>query len=290
MASDTTGRASADHATFPEPPPPDRPTARLPDWLRAALTAALALALLLPLVLLDRPPDRPRLTVIGADAGLSLLLEGAGGGRVLVGAGASRAGVAAALGRFFPPWDRDLDLLLVTDARDLPGAVELVRQGHVRAVATLGLGDDDRAPALAALRDACAERGIALQTLAGGERVHVGRADRLTLETQPPADAGVALRVVAGPVALAVGAAGGAPLVLLPRGTADAYRQALAAGADLVIAPAPPPPALGVAPGRTRLLVVPTGARATLDLDGRTLRLRGPEVQPLAGEPSPPPR
>lgn len=290
MAGDTTGQASTDSVVGPGPALPDNPMSRRADFLRAALTVLLVLGLLLPLLALDRPPARPRLTVIGADGALGLLLEGAGGGRVLVGPGASRAGVAAALGRFFRPWDRDLDLLLVTDARDLPGAVELVRQGHVRAVATLGLDDEDPTPALVALRDACAQRGIALQALAGGDRVRVGRDGGLVLETEPPTDAGVALRVVAGPAALAVGDASGAPLVLLPRGTADAYRQALAAGAALVIAPAPPPAGLGATNGPTQILVVPAGERATLDLDGRALHLRGPAVQPLAAAPSPPPR
>ncbi len=109
------------------------------ELARAALTALLALGLLLPFVLRDGTPRAPRLTVFGGEDGLSLLLEGAGGGRVLLGGGGAQTEVGAQLGRRLRPWDRRLDLLLVADARDLPGAVDLVRHGDVRRVATLGL-------------------------------------------------------------------------------------------------------------------------------------------------------
>src|SRR3569623_3628080 len=121
------------------------------------LAAALTIVLLLPpLLFFDRPPDEPRLTFIGADDGLSVLIEGAGGRRILIGGGSTKADVPAALGRQLRPWDSSVDLLLVTDRRDLPGATEVVRRGQAREVITTGL-DDDRAAAaaLAALRDTC---------------------------------------------------------------------------------------------------------------------------------------
>ena len=135
------------------------------EVVRAALTAALALGLLLPLVLLDRPPARPRLTFIGGADGLSLLVEGAGGGRLLVGGGAAQTDVASGLGRSLRPWDRRLDLLLVADPRDLPGAVDLVRYGDVRSVALLGIEGARSGAALASLREAAGQRGVPVEAL-----------------------------------------------------------------------------------------------------------------------------
>ena len=257
--------------------------------LRAGVTAALALALLLPLVLLDRPPARPRLTFIGGADGLSLLVEGAGGGRVVVGGGAAQTDVAAALGRLLRPWDRRLDLLLVADARDLPGAVDLVRYGDVRRVALLGLeGTRSGGPALAALREAAGQRGVPVEELAGGERIRVGADGGVLLDVLAGQDEGATLRLSAGETVVAVvtgavGAVEPAPLAVVLRAGQEPYRAALAAHPGLVIAPAPPA-GQGAAEGSvaTRLAIVGPGQRATLELGGRTLRLSGPEVQALA--------
>lgn len=270
------------------------------ELARAALTALLALGLLLPFVLRDGTPRAPRLTVFGGEDGLSLLLEGAGGGRVLLGGGGAQTEIGAQLGRRLRPWDRRLDLLLVADARDLPGAVDLVRHGDVRRVATLGLeGARAGGSALAALRDACAARGIPLEAIDAAERIRVGRAAdnasgaALTLDVQPAPEegAGAALRLVAGGFAATIVGGGGtvpepAPAAILLRGGQEGYRAALAARPGLLIAAAPPSAATTRdAPPARHLLVVGPGDRATLDLEreGRGLRLRGPAVQGMAG-------
>ena len=259
---------------------------------RLCLTVVVALGLALPLVARDRPPEHPRLTFIGGGDGLSLLLEGAGGGRVLVGGGDTHTAVPAALGRHLRPWDQRLDLLLVADGRDLPGAVELVRHGDVRAVAILGHGLEEarsNAAALAALRDACAGRAVPLRVVEGVERLRVGRDEGLTLEVSPAiaAGEGAALRLVGGRFTAVIVAGAPAPsgvatgAVLLRNGQ-EPYRAALAAGSGLIVAPGPPPATTDGTPAWARqLLIVGAGERATLSLEGRVLRLRGPMLQAL---------
>lgn len=275
-------------ALAPSPPSPTPGPLRR-ELARLCLTVTLALGLLLPLALLDRPPARPRLTLIGGGDGLSVLLEGAGGGRVLLGGGGTQADVPASLGRHLRPWDRRLDLLLVADGRDLPGAIALVRHGDVRAVATLGLeGARPLADELAALREACAARAIPLQAIEGAERIRVGRDASVTLDVLPALGAGegAALRLAAGPFSATVFAGTPAPAdaatgAILLRGGQETYRAALAAGPGLVIAPAPPPAAVAKEAGGGRLLVIGPGERATFTLTDRGLRLRGPAIQPL---------
>ncbi len=281
----------------PAPPTP-APARSLPcgrrELARLCLTAALALGLLLPLALLDRSPAGPRLTVIGGGDGLSLLLEGAGGGRVLVGGGGAQADVPALLGRQLRPWDRRLDLLLVADGRDLPGATELVRHDDVRQVAILGLeGSRAHAAALDALRDACASRAVPLRVIEGTERIHLEAADDagLTLDVTPAPAAGEggSLRLTAGPLVatIAAGATPGdrAPAAILLRGGQEGWYAALAARPGLVIAPAPPPASVltGGVTSAAHLLIVPPGERATLSLEGTDLRVRGAALRPLAG-------
>src|SRR5215218_8278840 len=164
---------------------PSRSARRAVAYL--VLAAALTVAFLLPsLLLLDRRPGEPRLTFIGADDGLSLLIEGTGGGRVLIGGGATKADVPAALGRQLRPWDSGVDLLLITDRRDLPGATEVVRRGQAREVVTADLGDDRAAAAaLASLRDTCAARDVPLRELAEAERIAIGRDSGVTLDVTP---------------------------------------------------------------------------------------------------------
>src|SRR4051812_34923105 len=98
--------------------------ARLRNDLRwIAIVGIVGALLLLPFVLLvQQPPARPQVTLIRNGDSLSVLLEGVGGGRVLVGSGASQADAPAALGRHFWFWDRQIDLVIVADRRDLPGA------------------------------------------------------------------------------------------------------------------------------------------------------------------------
>lgn len=225
--------------------------------LRFVLAAALTVALLTPpALLIGRPPSAPQLTVIGTASGnegaLSLLLEGAGGGRVLIGGGASGADLPAALARTAPPWRDRLDLLLIADARDLPGATELVRRGRVGQVATVGL-TNERA-ALVALRDLCAVNGVPLRAIGAGERIAVGQGGALTLDVRP-------------------GVAGEAPALSL---TGGGFSAAIVMGADAPL-------------GASSVAIVPRGTSiriARRSLPGRVCSSRPPR-RPAATPPRP---
>lgn len=254
------------------------------------LATILTVALLLPpLLLAARPPTAPRLTFIGADDSLSVLIEGIGGGRLLIGGGATQADLPATLSRQLRPWDSRVDLLLVTDRRDLPGATELVRRGQVREVITAGLaGDRAAAPALAALHDTCAARGIPVRALDTAERITIGRDNGVTLDVRPPItdDETATLRLITGPPnALIVSGPGPTPSIalgaILLRASQEPYRVALSADPRLIIAPESPNlPGLPLPVDRHLLLIAP-GKRATLTIEGQALRLRGAELLPL---------
>lgn len=248
-------------------------------FLAAALTVAL---LLPPALLIGRPPSAPQLTIIGTTSGedgaLSLLLEGAGGGRVLIGGGSGGAELPAALARTAPPWRDRLDLLLVIDARDLPGATELVRRGRVGQMATIGL-TNERAAALIALRERCAANGVPLRTIVAGERIAIGRDGALRLDLRlGPSDDAPLLAIQAGALSVAIitgtATAVAAPAVaIVPRGSVERYRTALVGSPRLLVAPAAP---TGSAPATaTQLLLVVPGQQVTLSAAGAQLHLRG---------------
>lgn len=274
------------------PPAPDAaPSAPVESsrrqLLRFVLSAVLIVALLTPpALLIGRPPSAPQLTVIGTGSGtisgddgaLSLLLEGAGGGRVLIGGGANGADLPAALARTAPPWSDRLDLLLVADARDLPGATELVRRGRVARVATVGIANE-RDPQLVALRERCAASGVPLRAIGVGERIAIGRDGALSLDVRPGlSGVAPALSVQAGELRAAIvtgdEAAVEAPaLAIVPRSNAERYRAALVGGPQLLVAPVAP--SGGDPAAATQLLLVAPGQRSALTVAGTTLRLRG---------------
>jgi hypothetical protein len=266
-------------------------SSRLRDDLRwIAIVGVCGALVLQPLVLLaQRPPQRPRVTLIGGGDGLSVLLEGAGGGRVLVGGGASQADVPAALGRQFWPWDRRIDLVIVADRRDLPGATELVRRGVAREVATVGLYDRrDAAAAMAALGDACTARGVPLRAFGEAKRIAVGREPQMTLTVAPPEEPEgmpiLHLRAGALDAAILVGPGAGAGPTLgaiLLRANQEVYGVAADSGARVIAAPAPPNNLVVPEPAGRYLLIVGAGDRATLVVEDGALRLRGGELDPL---------
>jgi hypothetical protein len=270
----------------PAAPAPSRLGA---DLRLIALVACCGVLLLLPVaLLLQRPPQRPQVTLIGNGDSLSVLLEGAGGGRVLVGGGATQADLPAALARHLRVWDRRVDLLIVADRRDLPGATELVRRGMVREVATVGLYDQlAAASALAALGDACTARGVPLRAFGVAEQITIGREPQIALTIAPPDEDGLPPRlhlragVLVAP--LLVGAAGDGPALgaILLHANRESFGLAADGGARIIAAPEPPA-GLTVSDTEGRyLLIVGAGDRATLVVEEGALRLRGGALDPL---------
>ena len=105
--------------TTVEAAPPIRPSARRAAVWAAAGFVSMTLVIALVAIFASRPPATPQLTAIGTTDSLQLLLEGAGGGRVLIGGGGNGSELPSALGQQFLPWRGDLDLLIVVDRRDL---------------------------------------------------------------------------------------------------------------------------------------------------------------------------
>lgn len=258
-------------------PAPNHPPARRAATLAAVGFGLMTLVVALVAILASRPPTTPQLTAIGTNDGLHLLLEGAGGGRVLIGGGANGSELPAALGRQLMPWRGDLDLLIVADPRDLLGATELVRRGRARAILLAGL-DSDRAaaPAIAALRASCDEHGVSVRSLVASERIGVGRGEGLTIDLIPgvAADDPPRLRIAAGTFSAAVvlgePPADPALAAIVLRGSQERYGAALEGQPRLLIAPGAP-----ADPAVEYLLAVGPGQRATLAIDGASLRLRG---------------
>ena len=271
------------------------PAAPAPSRLRAdlrliALVACCGVLLLLPVaLLLQRPPQRPQVTLIGNGDSLSVLLEGAGGGRVLVGGGATQADLPAALARHLRVWDRRVDLLIVADRRDLPGATELVRRGMVREVATVGLYDQlAAASALAALGDACTARGVPLRAFGVAEQITIGREPQIALTIAPPDEDGLPPRlhlragVLAAPLLVGAAADDGPALgAILLRANGESFGLAIESGARIIAAPAHPADLDVPDAGGRHLLLVGAGDRATLVVEEGALRLRGGELDPL---------
>jgi hypothetical protein len=238
----------------------------------------MTLVIALVAIFASRPPATPQLTAIGTTDSLQLLLEGAGGGRVLIGGGGNSSELPAALGRQFLPWRGDLDLLIVVDRRDLLGATELVRRGRVRAVVMVGLESDRAATAaLTALREICDGHGVSLRSLDYPERIGLGHGSALTIELHPAAVAGDTprLRFATGTFSAAIilgeqPAADPALAAIIMRESQAHYEAASAGRPRLLIAPGSSP-----ASGIEQHLMVGPGQRATLVLAGDTLRLRG---------------
>lgn len=238
---------------------------------------------------LERAPAAPRLTIARNARELTVLVEGAGGGRLLIGGGQERTATLAMLGRALKPWDARVDLALVTASADLPAAIDLVRQGRVRGLALLPNVHTRPSAALSEIRAAALQHNVTVHDLSGDERFRFGRGGRLVLELVTGADRVTVLLSSDGFPMVAIGLAGPptvtAPVVVLARSDRDIYDAAIRAEPRLLVAPgaAPGPgPVVERGPGvwLTRLL---DGDTATLELTPPGVRLRGVVPEPPPG-------
>ncbi len=115
---------------------------RLTTRIAVVLPYALAIALLLPGVVLwlgatTRAEDRVlSVTFLSLARGEAILIEAPNGNRMLVDAGGTPAGAVEALQDLIPPWDRRIDVVLVThpDADHLGGMSEVVKRFEVGVI------------------------------------------------------------------------------------------------------------------------------------------------------------
>ncbi|MEX2182844.1 MAG: ComEC/Rec2 family competence protein [Chloroflexota bacterium] len=171
----------ADGATRTRRPGPSTRHARLRRI--GALTIAVALACS-GAIAASRPPAAPRLTVLDVGQGDAILLEGSRGGRLLVDGGPDPDRLMVELDRRIPPWDRRIDVVVLTHphedhAAGLAMLLARYRVGRVMEPGMRGPGPGYAALAAALALPGAPSRGL----LAAGDRLTV---DEIRLDVRWP--------------------------------------------------------------------------------------------------------
>lgn len=139
--------------------------------LRVAWVALAAALLFAVLVAANRPDGRFRLSVLDIGQGDAILLEGGRGGRMLIDTGPDPDRLISLLDERIPPWDRRLDLVLLTHPHEdhVAGLALLLTRYRVGAVAEPGMFGPG--PGAAAYRKELAAAGRTTTRLAAGDRL-----------------------------------------------------------------------------------------------------------------------
>ena len=151
--------------------------------LRAAgIAGALAFAVLV-VAAATRPDGRTHIIVLDVGQGDAILLAGPSGGRILVDGGPDPDRLLVALDARVPPWDRRIDLVVLTHPHEdhvggLPLIVERYRVGRV-----VEPGMPGRSPGYGALHAAAAARRTPVGRLEAGEQIVL---DGVTLDVLWP--------------------------------------------------------------------------------------------------------
>jgi competence protein ComEC len=137
----------------------------------AAVALAAGLGLLVTLALGSQPDGRLHMTVLDVGQGDAILLVGPAGSRVLVDTGPDPDRLVRLLDARLPPWDRRLDLVVLTHPHEdhVAGLALLLDRYRIGAIAEpgmRGLGPGD-----AAYRARLAELGRSTRLLAAGDRL-----------------------------------------------------------------------------------------------------------------------
>ena len=162
----TSGPDNRPRSGRPASPPRDRRSARI---LRlAGIFGALAIAVLL-VAGATRPDGRAHVVVLDVGQGDAILVTGPTGGRMLVDGGPDADRLLVALDARVPPWDRRIDLIVLTHPHEdhvggLPLVLERYRVGQV-----VEPGMPGRSPGYEALETILAARGTASGRLVAGD-------------------------------------------------------------------------------------------------------------------------
>ncbi|HET7030505.1 MAG TPA: ComEC/Rec2 family competence protein [Candidatus Limnocylindrales bacterium] len=141
---------------------------------RAALIALAVAVGAVGLAAAHRPSGETRITVIDVGQGDSILVEGGRGGRMLIDGGPDPDRLIVELDRRLPPWDRRIDLLVLTHPHEdhvagLPILLDRYRIGRVYETGMRGPG-----PGYAAFaRDLAAHGAPPVATLSTGSRIQL---------------------------------------------------------------------------------------------------------------------
>lgn len=215
---------------------PQTQRARLGEWLRQALplkllvASGMGIAALLFSAAWALPDGRLHVTFIALDAGNATLIETPSGRQILVDAGGGGRRLSAALGDALPFWDRQIDLLVITQpAHDhLDGLPTILGRYRFAAVMTNGASGSE---ALQPIWDMLTTQGSPQVVAQPGMRVSVGDGVALTVlgpllpNPVDPDDAG-------DPISLLI-SYGDARLLLLGDLDAEGEATLLAAGVPL---------------------------------------------------------
>jgi competence protein ComEC len=167
------------------------------------LVAALAIAVAATCLGATRRPDGvPRVVVLDVGQGDAILVEGGRGGRMLVDGGPDPGRLQIALDERLPPWDRRIDVIVLTHphedhAAGLAALVERYAVGRLLEPGMIGPG-----PGYAALEAAAAARMVPHGRLATGDRLEIDDFRFRVLWPDPgtvperPADGGTAINDV----------------------------------------------------------------------------------------------
>ena len=149
-----------------------------PPWWRTRsgrwLSGALAMAVVgLAIAIVHRPDGIPRVVVLDVGQGDAILVQGNRGGRVLVDGGPDPGRLLIALDAQLPPWDRRLDLVILSHPHEdhAAGLAALLERFAVRRVLEPGMIGPG--PGYAALNAELIARDIARGTLGAGDRLAV---------------------------------------------------------------------------------------------------------------------
>ena len=151
--------------------------------LVAAATIATAAVLTSAMVVSAQPDGRLHMTVLDVGQGDSILLQGPAGGRILIDTGPDPNRLIALLDQRLPPWDRRIDVVVITHPHEdhvagLALLLDRYRIGDIAEPGMIGLGPGD-----AAFRRRLADLGRDTQLLAAGDHLML---DGITLNVLWP--------------------------------------------------------------------------------------------------------
>ena len=126
------------------------PARARPRAWRLAILAVVAAAVGLGLSLAHRPDGAARITVLDVGQGDAILVEGGRGGRMLVDGGPDPDRLLVELDRRLPPWDRRIDILVLTHPHEdhvagMPLLLDRYRIGRIYETGMRGPGPGYRA-------------------------------------------------------------------------------------------------------------------------------------------------
>ena len=176
-----TGTADKAPVRVPSSTSPPGPSARRragAPWWRSRTGRLLAGGMIvavgaMAIVVVHRPDGVPRVTVLDVGQGDAILVEGDRGGRLLVDGGPDPGRLLIALDEHLPPWDRRIDLVILSHPHEdhAAGLAATLDRYAVRRVLEPGMIGPG--PGYAALNAELVARDIARGTLATGDRLAV---------------------------------------------------------------------------------------------------------------------